>query len=322
MNDMKKIFVAIFAIAALLLAGCAKNENSAPATGRTVRVSVGVDATVSKVVSSTTGRFTWKAGDEIGVWTGNGITKFTLDPEWDNFGYGEFVGELPEGGAINENSYVVYPYAEGAEASATSYTFPAASKWGIPESNYMLYGKGGEQKDGKYTFTFHHTTAYFRVNIKNIRTSCNGLFIESAGPCFALGAKVDFSSAEPAIEYTEKDENIIYEIPEHNAATDVTLIIPMMAGRYEQTWGRGGLKFRIACYSEPNWWSTKFDDAVGYFGENTGFDIAVGEYYVFPDIKCANAKNADDSGTGVNDGIEDSSVNTQDPNGFWTVSLN
>ena len=33
-------------------------------------------------------------------------------------------------------------------------------------------------------------------------------------------------------------------------------------------------------------------------------------------------KNADDSGTGVNDGIEDSNVIIQDPNDFWTVSLN
>jgi len=320
---MKKIVVALFAAAALLLAGCAKPENFVPAD-RTVRVSAGTDDIVSKVVSSTTGRFTWKAGDEIGIWTGNEITKFTLDPEWDNFGYGEFVGTLPEGGVIDENSYAVYPYAEGAEATATSYTFPSADKWAIPESNYMLYGKGDlSVSDGKVAnFTFHHTTAYFRVTIKNIRTTCNGLFIESAGPCFALGAKVDFSGSEPAIEFPGKDENIIYQIPEHTTAADVTLVIPIIAGKYEQTWGKGGLKFRIACYSEPNWWSTKFDDAVGYFGENTGFDVAIGEYYVFPEIKCANAKAADDSGTGVNDGIEDSNVNTQDPDGFWTISLN
>ena len=207
---MKKIFVAILAAAALLLAGCAKTENSAPAVSRTVRVSVGVDATISKVVSSTTGRFTWKAGDEIGIWTGNGITKFTLDPEWDNFGYGEFVGELPEGGVINENSYAIYPYAEGAEATATSYTFPAASKWEIPAANYMLYGNGAQEKDGKYTFTFHHTTAYFRVKVTNIRQAATHLFIESAGPCFALGATLDFSAATPAITYA-MDENLIYE---------------------------------------------------------------------------------------------------------------
>ena len=320
---MKKIFVALFAAAALLLAGCVKNDKPVP-TDRTVRVSAGTDDIITKVASSTTGRFTWKAGDEIGIWTGNEITKFTLDPEWDNFGYGEFVGTLPEGGVINENSYAVYPYVEGAEATATSYTFPAADKWSIPTSNYMLFGKGDlSVADGKVAnFTFHHTTAYFRVNIKNIRPACNGLFIESAGPCFALGAKVDFSGSEPVIEYPAKDENIIYAIPEHNAATDVTLIIPIMQGKYEQTWGKGGLKFRIACYSEPNWWSTKFDDAVGFFGENTGFDVAIGEYYIFPDIKCANAKAEDDSGTGTNDGIEDSNVNVQDPDGFWTISLN
>lgn len=321
MNDMKKIFVAILAAAALLLAGCAKTENSAPAVGRTVRVSVGVDATISKVVSSTTGRFTWKAGDEIGIWTGNGITKFTLDPEWDNFGYGEFVGELPDGGVINENSYAVYPYAEGAEATATSYTFPAVSKWEIPAFNYMLYGNGAEEKDGKYTFTFHHTTAYFRVKVTNIRQAATHLFIESAGPCFALGATLDFSAATPAITYA-KDENLIYALPEHSGATDATLIIPIAVDTFAQQWGKGGLKLRIVTTDVGGWWGTPFDDAAGFLGEGVGFTTAAGEYYIFPEIKCANAKNADDSGTGVNDGIEDSNVIIQDPNDFWTVSLN
>ena len=321
MNDMKKIFVAILAAAALLLAGCAKTENSAPAVSRTVRVSVGVDATISKVVSSTTGRFTWKAGDEIGIWTGNGITKFTLDPEWDNFGYGEFVGELPEGGVINENSYAIYPYAEGAEATATSYTFPAASKWEIPAANYMLYGNGAQEKDGKYTFTFHHTTAYFRVKVTNIRQAATHLFIESAGPCFALGATLDFSAATPAITYA-MDENLIYALPEHSGATDATLIIPIAVDTFAQQWGKGGLKLRIVTTDVGGWWGTPFDDAAGFLGEGVGFTTAAGEYYIFPEIKCANAKNADDSGTGVNDGIEDSNVIIQDPNGFWTVSLN
>lgn len=318
---MKKIFVAILAAAALLLAGCAKTENSAPAVSRTVRVSVGVDATISKVVSSTTGRFTWKAGDEIGIWTGNGITKFTLDPEWDNFGYGEFVGELPEGGAINENSYAIYPYAEGAEATATSYTFPAASKWEIPAANYMLYGNGAQEKDGKYTFTFHHTTAYFRVKVTNIRQAATHLFIESAGPCFALGATLDFSAATPAITYA-MDENLIYALPEHSGATDATLIIPIAVDTFAQQWGKGGLKLRIVTTDVGGWWGTPFDDAAGFLGEGVGFTTAAGEYYIFPEIKCANAKNADDSGTGVNDGIEDSNVIIQDPNDFWTVSLN
>ena len=321
MNDMKKIFVAILAAAALLLAGCAKTENSAPAVSRTVRVSVGVDATISKVVSSTTGRFTWKAGDEIGIWTGNGITKFTLDPEWDNFGYGEFVGELPEGGVINENSYAIYPYAEGAEATATSYTFPAASKWEIPAANYMLYGNGAQEKDGKYTFTFHHTTAYFRVKVTDLRQAATHLFIESAGPCFALGATLDFSAATPAITYA-MDENLIYALPEHSGATDATLIIPIAVDTFAQQWGKGGLKLRIVTTDVGGWWGTPFDDAAGFLGEGVGFTTAAGEYYIFPEIKCENAKNADDSGTGVNDGIEDSNVIIQDPNDFWTVSLN
>ena len=57
---MKKIFVATLAVAALLLAGCAKNEQNAP-QGRIVRVSAGADELISKVSSSTSGRFTWRS---------------------------------------------------------------------------------------------------------------------------------------------------------------------------------------------------------------------------------------------------------------------
>lgn len=323
MNDMKKIFVAVFAAVALLLAGCAKPENAVPAAGRTVRVSAGADEIVAKVASGANGRFTWKTGDAIGIWTGKEITKFTLDPEWNNFGYGEFVGELPEGGAITEGSYAVYPYVEGADATETSYNFPETSKWEYPANNYMLYAKGDiTMTDGKAAhFTFHHTTAYFRVTVKNIRAAATHLFIESAGPCFAIAGQVNFAGDKVELKYA-LDENLIYAIPEHTGATDVTLVLPIAPGEYAQKWGKDGLKLRIVTTDLAGWWGTPFDDAAGFLGEGTGFTASVGEYYIFPEIVCPNAKAIDDSGTGVNDGIEESTVNVQDPEGFWTVNKN
>lgn len=321
---MKKIKITGLALlCALVFAGCAKTEESAPASkGRTVRVSVTAEDLSVKVTSNSSGRFTWNKDDAIGIWTGTKVTKFTLDPEWDGYGYGEFVGEVADGESVSETSYAVYPYSEGATATATSYTYPDVSKWEIPAKNCMLYAQGGKIEDnGNVTFTFHHATAYFRVNVKNIRPACNGLYIESAGQCFALGATVDFSGETPAIT-ASMDESVIYPVPAHENVADVTLVIPIAAGTYTQQWGQGGLKFRIACYSDANWWSTKFDDFAGYFGAGTGFTATAGEYYVFPDITCANAKSQDDSGTGVNDGIEDSSVNTQPVDDFWKVQLN
>lgn len=325
-DNMKKIFVAILAVAALLAAGCAKSDQTAPAKGQVVRVSAGAEELISKVASSTSGRFTWTKGDAIGIWTGSGITKFTLADEWAGFGYGEFVGELPEGGAITADSYAVYPYAEGAEASATSYTFPELDKWNTPASTYMLYAKGGEEKDGKYSFTFHHTTAYFRVVLKNIPATAGGLYIETAdGGCYAKSVNVDFSAQTPAVTVPSFDESLIYVLPEHTASIEsLTLILPIKAGNYAQNWGKKGLKFRIAVYSEPNWWSTKIFDYAGYFlpeTEGAGYDVKVGEYYVFPEISYPNLKQTDDTGTGVNDGIEESVVTVQDPTDFWTITL-
>lgn len=317
-TDMKKILIASLAALAVFSAACSKSD-VAESGKMQVRVSASAEDLASKVTSSTSGRFTWQKGDAIGVWTGAGITKFTLDPEWDGFGYGEFVGELPEGGAIDADSYAVYPYSEGAEATATAYTWPSVPQMTIPTSNYMLYARGEvTEKDGKVAdFHFKHSTAYFRVTVKNIRADINGLYIESAGPCFAMGNKVEFSDGgvvlTPAL-----GENIVYALPEHSGVVEsITLVIPVAAGTYEQAYGKGGLKFRIAGYSAPNWWSTKYDDFAGYFGEGTGFTVAAGDYYVFPDLRFANAKSADDSGSGVNDGIEDAVVVVQDPDGFW-----
>lgn len=324
MKDMKKIFVAILGIAALLLAGCAKNESAPVQESRVVRVTAGADDLLTKVASSTKGRFTWQTNDAIGVWTGAGITKFTLDPNWAGFGHGEFVGELPEGGKIDETSYAVYPYEEGATATATSYTFPTFDKYAIPAATYMLYAKGdGTVEDGTVAnFTFHHTTAYFRVTVKNIQGNVGALFLESAGPCFAKGVTVDFSGETPTFEY-EKDDFMFYATPEHNGAIEsTTLIIPVAPDAYAQQWGKGGLKFRIVCFGGPDLGTPQYDSYAGFLGEETGIAVSVGEYYIFPDITCENLKQPDDSGTGVNDGIEDSTVNIQNPDDFWTVSLN
>ena len=322
---MKKILIASFAIAALVFTGCNKMDNEAPA-GRTVRITADVAQMITRVNSNTAARFTWQENDAIGVWTGSGLTKFTLDPEWAGFGYGEFVGELPEGGVINENSYAVYPYNEDGEATAAAVQGMEISKWELPAKFVNLYAQGATEVDGKYAFQFHHATAYFRVTLKNVPATGGGLYIETAdGGCYTTSVKYDFSGETPTLDYAV-DESVIYVLPDHTGAIEqVDLVIAIKPGTYAQRWGQGGLKFRIAVYSEPNWWSTKIFDHAGYFlpAEGAeGYTITAGEYYVFPAITYPNLKEMDDSGSGVNDGIEEGIVTTQDPDGFWNISLN
>lgn len=320
---MKNILISSLALAALLMAGCAKNNPvEDPSDARQVRISASAADFTSKVSSSTKGRFTWTKGDAIGVWTGSGITRFELDPAWEGFGYGEFVGEIPAGGAIDANSYAVYPYDENGTATATTFEWSEIDKFEMPVSRYMLYAKGATEKEGKYTFSFSHTTAYFRVLLQNVPAETGGLYFETAdGGCFAKSAAVDFSTGE--ITYPSIDESTIYKVPEHKGAIEsLTVIIPIKAGTYAQKWGNGGLKFRIALYTEPNWWSTLLADHAGYFGAGEGYTVNIGEYYVFEPITYPNPKAPDDSGTGINDGIEESAVNEQDPDGFWNISLN
>lgn len=309
---MKKIFVASIAIAAFLLAGCAKNDNLVPAD-RTVRVSAGAEELITKVASSSTGRFTWQTGDAIGIWTGSELTKFTLDPEWNNFGYGEFVGELPEGGVINENSYAVYPFDDVETATATSVTFKELSNWGIPQSVIRLYSKSDmTATDGKVAkFSFKHCNAYFRVTLKNVRADAGCVFIESTKQFLPKVSTVDFSGDTPVVTVDATNDWTHQVFPAHDKTIEsYVLLIPVVPAAYTDDF-----KFAIKLYSGENFTGNLFHEHYGWFTTPT---FNAGELYTFPEITYPNAKVPDDSGTGVNDGIEDSNAIVEG-DGFWNV---
>lgn len=312
--NMKKILIASLAAAAMLFAGCNKNVE-APANGsRIVRVSASADPT-TMVASSTSGRFTWQKNDAIGIWTGAGITKFTLDPEWDGFGYGEFVGELPEGGVINENSYAIYPYDEiNLEgATATSCSFNEYSNWGIPQVAVRLYAKGNPTiADGKVAnYAFHHCNAYFRVTLKNVRAEAGCVFIESNKQFLPKVSTIDFSGETPSVSVTATNDWTHFVFPDHTGKIEsLTFVVPIAPAVWDSNF-----KFAVKLYSGTNFGGNLYQNNFGWFTTPT---FQPGDYYIFPEITYPNAKATDDSGTGVNDGIEEGNVVDQGDS-FWTV---
>ena len=307
---MKKIIIVSIAAAAALLMGCQKNQVQVP-EARTVRVSASAEDLTSKVVSSKKGRFTWQANDAIGIWTGSEITKFTLDPEWDGYGYGEFVGEIPAGGKIDASSYAVYPFDDISKATATSCKFNDLSGWGIPKNTIRLYSKV-EATEGEGTvanLVFHHCYAYFRFTLNNIRTDGGCIFVESTKMFLPVTTTIDFSGSEPAVNITAFNDWTHVVFPAHTGKIDsFTCLVPISPKTVE-----GDFKVAVKLYSGENFTGTKFAEHYGWLTSPT---FAAGDYYVFPEITYPNEKQADDSGSGVNDGIEEAVVNVQDE-GFW-----
>lgn len=312
---MKKIFFAIISLAAILFASCAKNEQAAPQKGQVVRVSASAADMISKVASNTSGRFTWQSGDAIGIWTGSEITKFVIDEEWAGFGYAEFVGTLPEGGAINEASYAVYPYDDInlETATATTCEYKALSNWGIPQTVIRLYSKAtlSVKEDKVADFAFKHCNAYFRVTLKNVRADAGCVFIESNKQFLPKVSSIDFSGETPQVTVTETNDWTHQVFPAHEKVIDsYTILIPIAPVALDSNF-----KFVIKLYSGENFTGSKFMEHTGWFITPT---FIAGDYYIFPEITYPNAKSANDTGSGINDGIEDSIV-TVEGDSFWTV---
>lgn len=322
---MKKIFIFSIAAAGLLFASCNKETATVVSddSARIVSVSVTTEDIATKVSSSLKGKFTWTTGDVIGIWTGAELTPFTLDKSYNGLGYGKFTGTLPEGGAITADSYAVYPYT-GSTVDGTTVYFPSYGSWeGYQTKSIFLYSKAAPSlEDGSVaSFKFQHATAYFRVTLKNIAVSAKALFLECWCPnapdsennkYFYMSGGVDMSAENPVFSKTGSGDWLFLTLPEHSTVIEsLTLILPVIPGQYGD-----GAKLRICATTAASF---------GCEIEGCNFDgfltlnPAAGDYYIFPDITFPNEKNADDSGSGVNDGIEDAVVNEQDEIGFWTV---
>jgi len=312
---MKKIFVFSLAIAGIVLAGCNK-EATAPVNGNVVRIAASSAETVTKAYGSAQGRFYWEKNDKLGVWTGSELTEFTIGTGWDGMTYAEFEGTLPSGGAINADSFAIYPY-DNVSVEGTTVTLPGYAYWtgDYPVRSAYLYSNTAPTlKDEKLArFHFEHMTAYFRLTFKNVPVSAKNAFVECWCPnatgnnkYFLMGGTFDLSTKALTPEVSDW---FILKLPDHDAVIEtLTVILPIVPGTYGD-----GAKFRFQMRNG----SDSEMDGFNFYGFLT-LNPNAGDFYVFPAITCPNEKSADDTGTGVNDGIEDPVVNEQ-VDSFWKI---
>lgn len=313
---MKKIFLISLAVATTLFVGCNKEVSAPVENGKTVTISASFDA--SKVSSTAAGKFKWSKNDQIGVWTGAELTPFTLDAGCEGFGYGTFTGTIPAGGAVNEASIACYPYA-GVTIEGTTVNLPSIDRYAYPTSAYFLgSGAPAKNEDGTISgFTFNHLTAYARVTLKNVGTSMKALFYEAYCPnrsCdypgFILtGGTCDAATGEFAPDACDW---AFIVLPEHSKVLEsVTLILPLVPANFGTN-----AKFRLCGCKDASFGNEM--EGCNRYALLDFTNLAAGDYYVLPEIVFPNESSADDSGTGVNDGIEDPVVKEQDDN-FWSV---
>lgn len=316
---MKKILVISLAIAGLALASCNK-DITAPEGGKLVRIAASSTETVTKVYGNAQGRFYWDKNDRLGVWTGNELTQFTIGAGWDGMTYAEFEGTVPEGGAIDANSFAFYPYNDEISFEGSVATLPEYGGWAMnyPTKQIYLYAtEAPSYEDGiASTFKFQHVTAYFRLTLNNVAVGAKALYIEcwcpnasgNNGQYILNGGTIDASNGTLAANTCDW---AFIPLPEHSAVINsMTITLPIIPGTYGDR-----AKFRICACTNT-----------GFGNEMEGCDFSAfitlnaqaGDYYVFPAITFPNEKSADDSGTGINEGIEDPVINEQ-AGDFWKI---
>ena len=231
---MKKIMILCLVAAGMAAIGCNKNEMApaVPDGGRVVTVRAVSDPLI-KVLADDAGAFTWEAGDAIGVWTGSGLTKFTLDDSAAGQAEGSFTGVVPEGGKIDENSYAVYPYdyvtVEGN--TATLNVKSGTSERQAPARLVPMFAKAGT---GHTTgFAFKHLGAVAKFNIKQIPDEIVSIRLEVSPAASAMWASgsttADLSADVPQLSGGSNSYSIA--VPS-GSRENVAVYVPVVPGTY------------------------------------------------------------------------------------------
>lgn len=235
---MKKSIILCLVAAGIAAVGCNQKEEMTPSIpdgGRTVIVKA-VSAPLtdgSKVLADDAGAFTWEKGDAIGVWTGSELTKFVLTDDSAGQAEGSFEGTVPAGGAVDENSFAVYPYdyvtVDGTTARLN--VLSSLTDRQAPARLVPMFAKAGT---GNSTgFAFKHLGAVAKFNIKKIPDEIASIYLEaspSGNLLFAKdGSTADLTASDPQL--TGGAEGYSIAVPS-GSRENVAIYVPVVPGTY------------------------------------------------------------------------------------------
>ena len=233
---MKNRVILCLVAAGMAAVGCNQKEMSPvfPEGGRTVTVrAVSDQLTVeSKVLADGSGAFTWEAGDAIGVWTGSELTKFELTDDSAGKTEGTFKGTLPAGGAVDENSYAVYPY-DYVTVEGTSLKLGVKSSLEARQAPTRLVPMFAKAGTGQSTgFAFKHLGAVAKFTIKKIPDEIASIYLEASSGNLLWakdGSTADLTASEPQISGGAEGYSIA--VPS-GSRENVDIYVPVVPGTY------------------------------------------------------------------------------------------
>ena len=166
---MKKVFF-LFAAAVLTLAGCEKNESPEQIKDNSKTIEISLVGTKAVINDSGSGAasFSWEAGDEIGVQTSKGLTKFTLAEFKDS----KAVFKSPDGfdGTVEDGAFVAYPYVE-EDYNGSTYAISYPSVYEVDKGDaFRLRWSGtlAKQTDNSFKTALEHTAAILRITYATV----------------------------------------------------------------------------------------------------------------------------------------------------------
>lgn len=284
---MTKPFFLVFATAAIIVAGCAKGERLAEPAGRVVTISASLQSDAEgKASVSNDGVFTWRTGDQIGVWTSNDggstgkFTCFSLKDGESGKATAVFTGTLDDGYDIVAGP-AVYPYRAGHsyDPGTNELTFnqPAAMDYYEGETKSHM----AAMYSGTGTISFKHLSGLIRFTVFNVpaATGVNGyLRLRTTDRKTYGDFTVDMGAATPQIDAPVASSNQDFNIKFTSAPEDVVggvyvVSFPVPVGTYGY--------LRLSNQKSAG-------DMIGYKEKTSSTTIARGQMINMPEVtlKC------------------------------------
>lgn len=278
---MKKYIISLLAAGAVIaFAACQKQETTLPSSGKIVTLTAELENSDTKVTTgSEIGKFVWESGDQIGVWVGDAFVPFTLEASSVGAAAGKFTGTVPEG---KEIQFAVYPYSDKDTYVDGVYTTNYSTGWyGGYKSCVHLYAPKADQNSLK----FQHLCAYILLTIKNVRSDCKYVYLESPNGSMLItgGQSADLTAEWPKFT-SGGGESAFIALPEDHSK--IVIYAPILPGEWAD-----GKAFKVKFFKDLGWayeygkGDLADEPVINHIGAlTTGGVINRGEIVVLPEI--------------------------------------
>lgn len=227
--------VKIIALAALLILASCSQEKTITPTNITIYATVPDDAT--KIVVDDNGNFTWKTGDQIGVFVEGQAAPVALTLK-SGAGTSSASFSGPVSGTLT--GYAFYPYNSETRMSGTVLNLAIAhtTSYNGGRANALLYAKGIE--DGALA-SFHQLASLVKVTYKEIPSNVAMFRFVSKGAGMNLSgtASADLSEENPMISTpvssSGEKANYTINVSEGKPKGEMYFYVPVTPGDYNFT---------------------------------------------------------------------------------------